>query len=82
MSREPDILAACAGLAEATGAYENSIDASHDAERAVRDAQRRLNRMQYDFDQMYQEMRRVAPRDSFWGNCGTVHLPIPTDEQV
>lgn len=82
MSREPDILAACAGLAEATGAYEKSIEATHDAERDAHDARRRLNRMQYDFDRMYQEMRRIAPKGSFWGDNSTVHLPVPIDEQV
>lgn len=66
MSREPDILAACAALAEASGALTEARRKQTEAGDNERDALRRVNRLQRDFDQMYSEMKRTAPQGTGW----------------
>lgn len=79
MSREPDILAACAAVASAAGELDSAQKAERDAEDSRRDARRKLNRLQRDFDIMYAEMRRTAPADSHWGRSGDFTPPVWND---
>lgn len=76
MSKEPDVLFACANVATAAGEMSAAQDAEVSAADAARDAKRKLNRVQRDFDRMYAEMRRTAPPESHWGRSGDFSPPV------
>jgi hypothetical protein len=74
--QQPDVLAACAAVASSAGEYAAAKNAAIEAQDAEREARRKMNRMQRDFDLMYAEMRRTAPPESHWGRAGAFCPPV------
>ena len=73
MDKENDVtLDAISGeLAKAQDEYEACVRELASADRAKREALNRLNRIQKQFDERIESVRKNAPRDTDWAQRGT-----------